>query len=214
MVGSAERSAGHQGLAGRKQPYDAVDLGRLQGFLQGERRQDGCQAFGQHRFAGSGRPDKQDVVTAGGGNFQGALYRFLAFDFGEIVLVIVGVLENAVDIDPGGRDFQFAFEEAGGFAQVADGNDLQTVDDGGFGRVFGRDEDAGLSLRLGRQRDRQNPFDGADGASEGEFADHDEIIELVGFDLSAGGEHADRDRQVEARAFLFYISGRKVDRGA
>ena len=51
-------------------------------------------------------------------------------------------------------------------------------------------------------------------AGQREFADDDEVVELVGFHLFAGGEHADGDGQVEARPFLFHVGGRKVDRGA
>ena len=51
-------------------------------------------------------------------------------------------------------------------------------------------------------------------AGQRQFADHDEIVELVGFDLFAGGQHADGDGQIEARPFLFHVGGREIDGGA
>ena len=64
------------------------------------------------------------------------------------------------------------------------------------------------------QGDRQDAFDGPDGAGEREFADHDEIVELIGSNLFAGGEHADGDGQIEAGPFFLHIGGREVDGGA
>ena len=88
-----------------------MDLGGFECFLQSERREDGGHALGEHRFAGAGRTDKQNVVTAGGGDFEGAFDGFLAFDVGEIKFVIGRLIENVRKIDAGGCDFQFAFEE-------------------------------------------------------------------------------------------------------
>ena len=85
----AKRPARHQRLARLEQADDAVNLGRLQRLLQRQRRQNGRQPFGQHGFAGARRADEQHVVAAGGGDFQRALDGFLAFDFGEIHLVVV-----------------------------------------------------------------------------------------------------------------------------
>ena len=49
-----------------------------------QRRQDGRQPRGQHRLAGAGRADHQQVVAAGGGDFERALGALLALDVGEI----------------------------------------------------------------------------------------------------------------------------------
>ena len=78
----------------------------------------------------------------------------------------------------------------------------------------GGHEHADLALRLGAQRDGQHALARPHRAGEREFADHDEIVELVGFDLFARGQHADGDGQIEARPFLFHIGGREVDGGA
>ena len=49
------------------------------------------------------------------------------------------------------------------------------------------------------------PLTGRTAPVERQFADHDEVVQLVGFDLFAGGQHADGDGQVEARPFLLHV---------
>ena len=107
----AERTPRHQRLARRQQADDAVNLGRLQRLVQGQRRQNRRQPFGQHGFAGARRADEQHVVPAGRGDFQGALHVFLAFDLGKIQFVVVRLVENFGDVHFRRRDFDFAFEK-------------------------------------------------------------------------------------------------------
>ena len=210
----AKRPARHQRLARPQQPDDAVNLRRFQRLVQSQRRQNRRQPLGEHGFAGAGRADEQRVVAAGGGDFQGALYVFLAFDLGEIQVVVVRLVENFGDVHLRRRDFDFAFEKAGGLAQILHRNDLQALDDRGLGGVFRRHKHADLAFGLGAQRDRQNALARTHRAGQREFAHDDEIVKLVGFDLFAGGQHADGDGQVEARPFLFHVGGREVDGGA
>ena len=54
-----------------------------------QRRQDRRQPPGEHRLAGAGRADHQDVVPAGGGDGQRPLGELLAADVGEIHVVAV-----------------------------------------------------------------------------------------------------------------------------
>ena len=56
----------------------------LDGLVEGQRRQDAGEPLGEHRLAGAGRADHQNVVAAGGGDFEGALRRGLAADVAEI----------------------------------------------------------------------------------------------------------------------------------
>jgi hypothetical protein len=46
---------------------------------------------------------------------------------------------------------------------------------------------------------------------QGQFANGDELIELVGFKLFARGQHPQRDGQVKTRPFFFHVSGCEVD---
>src|SRR2546423_706034 len=65
----AKWSFGDQACASR-QSGDGMNLGQLQRGFKFERGQNGRQAFGEHRLAGAGRADEQDVVngktTSGG----------------------------------------------------------------------------------------------------------------------------------------------------
>ena len=118
------------------------------------------------------------------------------------------------DVHLGRGDFGFAFEEAGGFAQVVDRDDLQAGDHRRFGGVFRRDQHADLAFCPRAQGNGQHAFDRAHAAVERQLAHHDEIVELVGLDLFAGGDHADGDGQVEARPFLLHVGRGQVDGGA
>src|SRR4051812_22918831 len=117
-MGGTERPAGDEGLAGLEQADDAVNLRGLKGFFQSERRKNGGETFGEHRFAGAGRANQQNVVATSGGDFEGAFDGFLAFDIDEVNFFVVSLLEDFGDIDLGGRDLDFAFEKTGGFAEV------------------------------------------------------------------------------------------------
>jgi len=66
------------------QPRDAMHLGSLNRFDKRERRQNPSQALGQHGFAGTGRPNHQDVMRPGGRHFQRAFRHGLAAHVAEI----------------------------------------------------------------------------------------------------------------------------------
>jgi hypothetical protein len=153
-------------------------------------------------------------VSAGGGDFQGAFDGFLSLDFGEVDFVLVGLIENGFEIDLGGGDFEFAFQEAGSFAEVADRDDVESFDDGGFGGIFLRDQESSLAVLAGLPRDGEDAIDRADGPGEGEFADHGEVVQLAGVELFAGGQHADGNGEIETGAFLAHVRRGEVDGGA
>ena len=61
-----------------------MNLGRLQRLFEGERREDGRHALGEHRFAGAGRPDHQNVVASGASDLDGALGGLLSANVFEV----------------------------------------------------------------------------------------------------------------------------------
>ncbi len=71
--GAVAQQAGHRG-----DHRDGQRLARI------ERRQDAGQALGEHRFAGAGRADHQQVVAAGRRHFERSLGGLLAFYVFEI----------------------------------------------------------------------------------------------------------------------------------
>jgi hypothetical protein len=207
-------SPGDQRLPGREQAHDAVNLSGLERFIERERRQNRGEAFREHRLPRARGTDEQDIVTAGGGNLQGALDALLPFHFGKIHFVVVLVAEDLRHVHFGRRNSNFAFEELRGFAQILNGDDLKAGDDGGFGRVIHGDEHAGFSVRFGAQGNRQNAFARAHCARQREFADNDEIIQLIRLNLFAGREHADGDGEIKTRPFFFHVGRREIDRRA
>ena len=88
VVRAAEGPFGHHPVLAEEAGY-GVNLGHLQRFLQIHRRQNGRQALGQHGLARPGRADHEDVVAAGGGDFEGPLGQELALDLGKIGTVDV-----------------------------------------------------------------------------------------------------------------------------
>src|SRR5438046_9818973 len=72
---------------GVEQAGDAMNLRRLNCFMERERRNNGRNALGQHRVTRPGRTNHQDVVTAGDGHFDGALNVPLPFHVAEINIV-------------------------------------------------------------------------------------------------------------------------------
>ena len=153
-------------------------------------------------------------MPAGGGDFQGALDRFLCLDFRHVDLFRERLLEDFGEIDFGGVDFYFPFQKSDRFAQVADRNDLQTVHHRRFRRIFHRHQQSRAALGPRTPGDGQDAFDRAHHAGQGQFTHHDKIVQLIGLKLVAGRQHADGNREIEARAFLFHVSGREIDRGA
>ena len=65
-------------------PCDGSDHRHFQELGWRQRRQDRRQSRCQHRLAGAGRADHQQVVSTGGGDFERALGALLTLDVGEI----------------------------------------------------------------------------------------------------------------------------------
>ena len=63
---------------------DGGDHRDFEEFGRRQRRQDRRQPRRQHRFAGAGRADHQQIVAAGRRHFERALGAFLALDVGEV----------------------------------------------------------------------------------------------------------------------------------
>ncbi len=78
MVGRAKRSRPDQATGGVQHASHAVNLGGLQCFLEGQRRQNRGHALGQHGLAGSGRTNHEQVVPARCGNLDGTFGRLLS----------------------------------------------------------------------------------------------------------------------------------------
>jgi hypothetical protein len=79
----AERTAVGK-LAAGKLAGNRGDHRDIEQFGRRERRQDRRQALRQHRLAGAGRADHQEIVAAGGGDLERALGGLLSLDVGKV----------------------------------------------------------------------------------------------------------------------------------
>src|SRR3989338_7752739 len=86
MMRSAKRRISDERLAERS--GDRMNTRHLKRLFKLKRRQDGNECLGKKRLPGSRRPPHGDIVSAGSGNLEPALRRFLSFHVGEINLVI------------------------------------------------------------------------------------------------------------------------------
>lgn len=145
----AEGPMCHQRLPRFQQTDNAVDLRDLQRLFERQRWKYCGEPFGQHRFAGSGRANQKNVMTAGGRNLQRAFHRFLAFDLGKIHFVIALARKNFRDVYNRRRDIDFAFEKRAGFPQVLNRDHLKAGNDRGFRRILRRDKNSPLPILSG-----------------------------------------------------------------
>src|SRR5438046_10290899 len=87
MMRVAERSCGNERAFISEQSSNAMNLRRVDCFLERHWWNDGGNTFRKHRFTGTGRPDHQDVVTAGHRHFDSAFDVSLAFHVAKIDVV-------------------------------------------------------------------------------------------------------------------------------
>ncbi len=85
VVRRAERPHPAQDQVVREGPRrDGMDAEDFQMLVGRRRRHEGGDAFGDHRFSRSGRPDHQQVVHARHGDLDGPAQARLAFHLGEV----------------------------------------------------------------------------------------------------------------------------------
>ncbi len=82
--------------------HDAMNFCRLQRLSKGEIGENRRQALCQHGFSRTGRADEDDVMAAGGGDFESALDVLLPFDVVEVGVVLRVLIEQFVEVDGGG----------------------------------------------------------------------------------------------------------------
>ena len=112
MMRRTEGSRSHEHVAAPQLTGHRMDFGGFKRLAHTQRREDGRNALGHHRFAGTGRADHYQVVAAGAGHFQRPFYGLLAFDFGEVVIEMIGSAgEDGARVDHGGTDFGSAEQD-------------------------------------------------------------------------------------------------------
>ena len=153
-------------------------------FLERQRRQDARQPPRQHRLAGAGRPDHQQVVAAGGGDFERAARKRLAVKIGEIrcwqVPEVPGVPRCRRCRGAAGHSCVRLIQRVDRFASsVRTGQQAQARDDRGFGEVVVRQQQraGAVAARLGG--DRQHAARRLNRSVERQLADVDDAGEVA-----------------------------------
>src|SRR5579875_3264258 len=197
-------------LGGEKAGY-GVEFGNFEGLIYGERGQDGGKATRHHGFAAAGGADEQNVVTAGGGDFQSAFYVPVAFYIGEIVDKLWGIRMEKCGI-VGHRGDPFGHGEGEGhFMKVGDGIDGDIGHNGGLtGVLFGHIETLTAVCSRPDGCGKHAAY-GAYVAVERKLSYNLGAFNMVCRKLPCGHEKPYGNRQVEAGAGFADVGGGKID---
>lgn len=202
VMGRAERPLQHEGLAGIETTDGTPDASCLQAFFGGQFGEDSSQTRSQEGLAGAGAADHEEVVGAGRGDGDSSFGGFLALHVAVVDLIATEFRNGGFPTEGMGGDVELTAEEADGFGQAGDGDDVDSVNDGGFARVGGGDNQPLDPEFFGLQGHRQGSLGGTDRAIEGEFADGRVLAEQVRDQLTTGDQQSDGDGQIDGRGVL------------
>ncbi len=152
----AERALAQQCAARRQQAGHRVHRGDVERLIEGERREHAGQAAGEHRLAGPGRADEQEVVAAGGGDLERTARCDLPAHVGEVWR---GRERHGRRIGGGARcrpPGAIAAQALHRLAQRVDGHDAHAANHGGLGRVRRRQHQIGDAETAQPGGDRQD----------------------------------------------------------
>ncbi len=186
---------------------DRRDHRHFEQFCGRERRQDRRQPRRQHRFAGAGRADHQQVMPAGRGDLERALGALLALD----VLEIEQAAFDLAHLRLRARQHLRAAEMIGELDQRRRRDDLHLRARPGRLRAAGGGTDQAVAARIGADRRRQHAGHRRERAVEPELAEHGEARERIRRQRADRRHQAERDRQVVVAAFLRQVGGREID---
>src|SRR5437667_6958989 len=127
MMRVAEWSDRNERFFGVEQAGNAMNLRRLNCFFEGERRNNGRNALGQHRVARTGRTNHQDIVTASDSHFDGALNVPLPLHVAEINIVTLMRGEEFAQIGACGEKRNFAAQESECLPQILHAVDIDLI---------------------------------------------------------------------------------------
>ena len=209
MVRAAERP--HVGeRAAFEHAGDRGDHRDFEQLRRRERRQDRGQPRREHRLAGAGRADHQEIVPAGRRDLERALGALLALDVLEIDKRAV----DLADLRLWAREHLRAAEMIGELDEGRRGDDVHLrARPGGFRAADGR-TDQPFAARIRPDRSRQHAGDRCDRAVEPELAEHGMAGEGIGRDGADRRHQAERDREIVVAALLRQVGGREIDGNA
>ena len=211
----AKGSLGHQPGFGIQHAGDGMDFGRLQRLFKIERSQDSRQPLGQHGFAGTGRPDHQNVVAAGSGDFQRALCGLLSAHIAKVERKMLHLAEefagghaNRLRVDAA---VSSRVEKLSNLQQRVHAVDVDALDHRRFAGIRRRDQQI-LDAAFPRcDGNGQHPLDWPQATVEAQFSYQEKIAEVAQLQAAIRTQNPDCHGQIEAGAFFLQIGGRQVN---
>ena len=209
VVGAAEGAVAEQPFQPRAP--GGVDRGRLHRLLDRERGQDPGDAPGQHRLAGAGWPDEDEVVAARGRDLQRAA--------GDRLPADVGHVGQRAARDPrrrasGRRRPRRRPRQPERLRQGHRGMDVDAVHDRGLGGVRGRHHRRPQALPPRHQHHRQHARHRPQRPVERELAHEQHVGQAPGIHGAVRGQEADGGGKVVGRPHLAQAGGGHADRDA
>src|SRR5438045_72161 len=120
----SEGSYRDKSLIGAQHSANAVNLCAFDRLLERHRRNDGGNAFRQHRFARTRRADHEEIVSASDGDFDRPFHVSLAFHVAEVDLERLMTRKEIAQITTRWLEVTLAADEREGFAQVLHAVDI------------------------------------------------------------------------------------------
>ena len=205
----AKRRSPHEPAAVERGARGRVDARRLERGLVVELGQQARKATGEHRLAGAGRADEEQVMTAGGRDLEGEPRQRLAASPRRDRVPVAEAARASAAADratarrPGARRpaRRACAPRAPCAARGASPRGRRARTDDDRRAVEGADE-------------REDSGHRADRAVEAELADEADALTVPSGNVVARDEKPDGDREIEARAHLAQRRRREVHRDA
>jgi len=211
VVGGAKRARADQAAAIFKYASDAVNARGFDGFFERHRRKNGGNTFGEHGFASAGRPDEENVVTAGAGHFESALGGLLAVNIAKVDRVLRGFAEQLLGIDANGLEGFRGIDEVDGLGEGFEGEDINALDDGGFAGVgFGNGQRLETDFARG-EGGGEGAANGANAAVERKLAEKHALVEHFAEEVAHAADQAESHGEIEGGAFFADVGGGEID---
>ena len=136
MVRTPEGASGNECRLPLQEPHDAVNLGGLDGLLEGHPGENGGDTAGQHGLPRAGRADHQKIMAAGRRHLQGTFGVLLPLDLGKVVAAFEMLPEEFVNIYPERGNLQLGVEKTHHLGQFIDADDVDSLHHRRFPGVF------------------------------------------------------------------------------
>ena len=192
---------------------DAVNLRRLQCFIQCQWRKDRRQALGQHRLAGTRRSDEYQVVPARSRHLHSAFNVLLTLHVGEIEFrPSLALGEFLLHVNDRALDDLRAVQEFHDFHHRLHAINFQPTDYGRLTRILLGKNETLKPFGPGLYGDGQHALDGLQSAIERQLPHDDEFLQRVLGDLVGTAEYAHGNGQVVRRSLLADVGRGHVHR--